>query len=130
MPSNKYLGMLIAAGVTAGIVCQSCEAGGHPTQVNVIDRAIARRPDDPLALVVGVDTTGKLTLNQIEIGTIADPTVLNENLEAIFEDRRRSAIDQTEILIELTGQVAFDDVSALIASIRLLRPSRITLTTK
>lgn len=130
MSSNTCLGMLIAAGMTAGIAGQSCDASGHRTHVSVVDRATAIKAENPDALVVGIDTNGKLTLNQIDLGTIRDPRVLNEKLEAVFEERRRSSIDQTEILIELSGQVEFDDVTALIASIRPLRPTRIKVMTK
>ena len=130
MPGNRYLRMLMAAGVTAGLACQSCETGGHLTEVSVVDRAAAKAADDPLALVVGVDPSGRLTLNQIEVGTTTDTAVLSGKLQAIFEDRRRLSIDATEIRVELAGEVAFDEVSALIASIKLLQPSRITVMTK
>lgn len=130
MPSNRFLELLTAFAVTTGIVCQGCAAGGHSTEVKVIDHATARPADDPLDLVVGIDTTGKLTLNEIEIGTLADLAVLNKKIEAIFEDRRRASIDETEISIEITGPVAFDDVNTLIGSLRSLRPSRITVLTR
>ena len=130
MPSNRRLRLAVAASLAAGIGFPACDGNGQATQVVMIDRASAKPAADALALVVGVDKSGKLTLNQIEIGTIADPTILSEKLKAIFEDRRRSSIEETEIVIELTGNVAFDDVGRLIASIRPLRPSRISVMTK
>ena len=131
MQGNRYLGMLITVCLTpGGMILQACDTDEQPTQVSIIDRATAVFPYNPEALIVGVDATGKLTLNRIEIGTIADPKVLTEKLEPVFKDRRRSSLGETEILIELTGQVSFDDVSALIASIRPLRPSRIIVMTR
>lgn len=130
MSSNRYLVVTIVIGTMVAIGCQACHGDGPTPQIHVIDRSRAGQPDNPLKLIVGVDANGKLTLNEIEVGTIEHPDVLNEKLEAIFEDRRRFLIEESEIRIELTGQVAFDDVSTLISTIREVRPSRITVTTR
>ena len=109
------------------IVMQGCGGAANAPYVSFVDQESVREAKDPLDLVISIDAEGRLTLNQIETGTIGDPGELTEKLRTIFEDRRRSSINEAEVLIEMAGTVAFDDIDALITSLRPLGPSRITV---
>jgi len=121
------LGPLIVTIAAASTVLQSCGSAGPEPDIRFVDQAPDSHVVDPLALVVSIDAGGKLTLNQIETGTIANPAVLNEKLRTIIDDRRRSSVYENEVLIEMVGTIAYEDIDALISSLKPLELSRITV---
>src|SRR5688572_27945925 len=121
------LGPLIVTIAAASTVLQSCGSAGPEPDIRFVDQAPDSHVVDPLALVASIDAGGKLTLNQIETGTIANPAVLNEKLRSIIDDRRRSSVYENEVLIEMVGTIAYEDIDALISSLKPLELSRITV---
>ena len=121
--------MIMTLGLASTLV-SGCGSAGRQPDITFADRAIAAPLDDPLSLVVSIDSDGRLTLNRIETGTIYAPATLNEKLKSIFEDRRRSSIDKNDLVVETVGPVSFDDVDRLVRSLETLGPSRITVITK
>ena len=76
-------------------------------------------------LVVEIDEDGKLSLNKIETGTIADVSLLSEKLKAIFEDREKTSIEEREVVIDPQGKVKNEDVEKLIENLADVKASPI-----
>lgn len=72
------------------------------------------RNSDPLMLVVEIGDGGKLSLNKIETGTIADAEPLCGKLKTIFEDRRRTRITERGIYVYPKAKTARRDLKYLI----------------
>src|SRR5688500_14532685 len=127
---NRRLSLILLILASSGTALHSCKTVARDSHVDFVDRVSADKAEAPLALIVGIDGSGKLTLNQIGTGTISEPSVLVEKLTAILVDRKRSSIYQDEVLIELGGSVAYEDIDALIAVLKQLQPTRITIVTR
>jgi len=85
----------------------------------LVDRCDVLSPDkkpDPLLLVVGITKDGKLSLNKIETGTIADAT-LREKIKAIFDDREKTGFVEKEVVINPQGEVETEDLEKLIENL-------------
>lgn len=81
----------------------------------------------PLRLVVEIDENGRLSLNKIETGTIGDLTVLNEKLQAVFDDREKAGIGEREVVIDPQGSVKNEDVEKLIENLAAAKAAPIRI---
>lgn len=107
-----------------------CKSPVKNYPINFVDRNAVFASDKktkPLMLVVEIDEDGKLRLNRIETGTIADVSVLAEKLEAIFEDREKTFIEEKEVVIDPRGKIKNADVEKLIESLAQAKASPIRL---
>lgn len=105
---------MIAALSTAYIGCRNSE---KPAKTNFpAQNFLAARDEnsDLLKLVVEVGAGGKLSLNKIEIGTIADASPLCEKLKAIFDDRRRTGVASREVYVYPRRRTTRNDLENLI----------------
>jgi hypothetical protein len=68
----------------------------------------------PILLVVGITVDGRLSLNKIETGTIADTTLLREKVGAVFDDREKNGFVEKEVVIDPHGEVETEDLEKLI----------------
>ena len=118
---------MIIAIAAASTVFQSCGSVGREPDIKFASRTPGPNVVDRSGLVVSINSDGKLALNTIETGTIADPAVLSEKLRAVIDDRRRSSVHENEVLIEMVGPVPYEDIEALIMSLKPLQLSRITV---
>ncbi len=88
------------------------------------------RKTDPLVLRVEVDEDGNLSLNQIETGTIADPSLLAAKLKVIFDDREKASIREREVIIEPRGEIKNENVKKLIENLASVKASPIRVIKK
>ena len=105
-----------------------CKSSVKNYPVDFIDRNSAFAPDKsqkPLMLVVEIDKDGKLSLNRIETGTIADVSLLSEKLEVIFADRERKSIMEKGVVIDPRGEIKKEDLERLIESLEGAKASPI-----
>ena len=97
-----------------------CKSSVKNYPVDFIDRntilALGKK-GKPLMLVIEIDEDGKLSLNKIETGTIADISLLSEKLKAIFDDREKTSIEEREVVIDPQGEIKNEDVEKLIESL-------------
>lgn len=109
-----------------------CRGSARNYPVDFVDRSAVFALDkklNPLRLVVEITEDGKLSLNKIETGTIADTMMLREKIGAIFDDRKKTGIVEKEVVIDPQGKVNHKDLEKLIeclaeakaAPIRLIR---------
>lgn len=104
-----------------------CKDSATSDQVQFVDRDIALSPEsmsNPLRLIIEITETGKLRLNKIETGTIADLTILTERLKTIFSDREKALISEREIIIDPQG-FSDEDLEKLIESLAEAKASPI-----
>lgn len=126
---NHFLG--IAAVIS--IFLWGCGRSSPGSTVVFVDRdetsanSLLPEGEDPLLLVVRITEDGKLALNKIDVGTIADLNPICEKLEAIFEDRARAGIDSKEVVIEMKGNISGENFEKLIQSLAAIsaRPIRV-----
>ncbi|MCA1624810.1 MAG: hypothetical protein LC768_15085 [Acidobacteria bacterium] len=76
-------------------------------------------------LRVEIDEDGKLSLNKIETGTTADPTLLAEKLKVIFDDREKTSVSEREVVIMPRGEIKNEDVEKLIENLANVKASPI-----
>ena len=122
---KKSLFILIFVPSLAFLDCRS-SVKNYPFEF--VDRNAALAPDKsqkPLLLVVEIDENGKLSLNRIETGTIADVSLLSEKLEVIFEDRERNLNIEKEVVIDPKGEIKKEDMEKLIESLVNVKASPI-----
>jgi hypothetical protein len=91
----------------------------------VFPAGITSRRANPLTLVVEITEDGRLSLNKIKTGSIADPALLSEKLKVIFEDREKASIKEREVLIDLQGQVRKEDLEKLVETLASVKASPI-----
>lgn len=105
-----------------------CQDSAKNIQIDFVDRdavfALGKTPNQ-LTLVVEIREDGKLSLNKIETGTIDDPRLLSETLEAIFADREKSGLVEREVVIEPKGGIKNRDLEKLIESLAEVKASPI-----
>ncbi len=103
-PSHTRLASVLVCFAT---LLFGCGGPAHGPEFVFVDRQeIAEsRAADPLALIVSVDPSGKLTLNRVDVGTIDDPQPLAQHLATIFADRKRAEINKRDVTIELNGNI-------------------------
>lgn len=97
-----------------------CQSSVKNYPVDFVDREVVFSPDKkpkPLALVVEIEEDGKLSLNKIETGTIADVSQLSEKLKVIFDDREKTSIKQREVVIDPQGKIKNEDMEKLIENL-------------
>lgn len=104
-----------------------CENSPKIVRVDLIDRNVAARNENPSLLVVEIDERGRLFLNKIETGTTADLTVLTEKLKIIFDDREKSGITERGITIDPQGNVKNDDLEKLIENLTAVKAAPIRI---
>lgn len=68
-------------------------------------------------LLVKVEEDGCLSLNEIQIGTISDVSVLSEKLKVIFEDREKTQIKEREVIIDLQETIPKEEMEKLIENL-------------
>jgi len=97
-----------------------CKSSVKDYPVNFVDRNTVFALDKKeklLMLVVEIDEDGKLSLNKIETGTIADVSVLSEKLKVIFDDREKTSIKEREVVIDPQGKIKNEDMEKLIENL-------------
>lgn len=105
--------------------CQD-SAKNYPVQfINRSDVFSHNKKTNPFMLIVEITEDGKLSLNKIETGTIADPTVLSEKIKAVFDDREKNEISKKEVCIDRKGEVKNDDLIKLIEVLERLNASSV-----
>jgi hypothetical protein len=119
-------------GLAAIVVCclsfSGCQNSAQNHPVTFVDRQAVFSPDkkrNPLILVVEVKESGRLSLNKIEAGTIADLRDLSEKLKAVFDDRQRSGIVEREVVIDPQSPVTPGDLEKLIDGLAQAKASSI-----
>ncbi len=70
--------------------------------------------DDPLALIVEIGPGGKLSLNRIETGTLADVAALSDKIRVVFEDRKRTGVAERKVYVFSTSRIDRGDLEDLI----------------
>ncbi|MEZ5426856.1 MAG: hypothetical protein R2747_11355 [Pyrinomonadaceae bacterium] len=109
--------------VLISVICHllfGCRDSTKNYRVDLVNRNSVFPPDrspDPLLLVIRVEKEGRLSLNKIETGTTADPSLLSEKLEAIFLDRQRAGVSQTEVIIEIKTEIKKEQLDGLIQTL-------------
>lgn len=105
-----------------------CQDSAKNYPVDFVDRnavfALDKKPN-PLSLVVEIAEDGKLSLNKIETGTVADLTVLSEKLKVIFDDREKAGINEREVVIDPQAKVKNKDLEKLIENLAEVKASPI-----
>lgn len=115
------------------VIClafSGCKGSAKKYPVDLVDRNTMFAPDQkpaPLRLVVEIDENGKLSLNKIKTGTIADTTNLCEKIGAIFDDREKTGLVEKEVVIDPHGEVADEDLEKLIKSLAEAKAAPIRL---
>ncbi len=104
------------------LLLSGCRSSTNYYPVTFVERSEALpeaeiQKTNPLLLVVEINGNGKLKLNKIETGTIADLSVLSEKIEAIFEDRRNNGVTEREIFVDLQGTIKGADLKKLIENL-------------
>ena len=120
--------LLLVPVVVSSLALLDCQSRAKNYTVDFVDRNHVFAPGrkaKPLMLVVEIDAGGKLSLNRIETGTIADISVLSEKLEAIFEDREKTFIEEKEVVIDPCGKIKSEDVEKLIETLAEAKASPI-----
>jgi CHASE2 domain-containing sensor protein len=120
--------ILLVSISTASLAFLDCKSSVKNYPVDFVDRNIALAPDkkaNSLLLVVEIDESGNLRLNRIEIGTIANVSLLSEKLKAIFEDRARNSNHEREVLIDRRGEIKKEDLERLIECLKSAKASPI-----
>jgi hypothetical protein len=101
-------------------VCLSpsaCKDSAKKYPFDFVDRSdvfSTGKKTDPMLLVVGITVDGRLSLNKIETGTIADTTLLREKVGAVFDDREKNGFVEKEVVIDPHGEVETEDLEKLI----------------
>lgn len=85
------------------------------------------REPDPLMLVVKVAENGKMSLNNLDKGTINDPTLLSQQIKTIFEDREKSGVAEKEIVIQPKSKIKDDDLEKLVDALAAVKASPIRI---
>lgn len=112
------------------LLLSGCQGSAKNYPVDFVDRSAVFAPDQkpaPLLLVVGIDENGKLSLNKIKTGTIADTTNLCEKIRAIFDDREKTGFVEKEVVIDPHGEVEDEDLEKLIKSLAEAKAAPIRL---
>ena len=116
------------------VICLSflgCQESAKNYPVDFVDRKAIFpignhiQKSNPLMLVIEIADDGKLSLNKIETGTIADTTLLSEKLKVIFDDREKASIKGREVVIDLKGKVKSEDLEKLVESLANAKASPI-----
>ena len=104
-----------------------CQDSTRILEVEVVDRkdVTPLNNPNPLLLVVEIDDYGQLYLNKIETGRIDDVTELSEKLGAVFDDRKKTGIEETEVIIDANARVKSSDLEKLFKSLADLKASPI-----
>jgi len=98
----------------------NCKSSVKNYPIDFVDRNTLLALDKkvkPLMLVVEVGEDGRLSLNKIETGTIADITLLSEKLKVIFDDREKTSIAEREVVIDPQGEIKNEDMEKLIENL-------------
>lgn len=121
--------ILPAAPILAfSLLAADCRLAEKNQPVDYVDRNTvfsSEKRANPLTLVVEIGTNGRLSLNKIETGTIADPTELAERLKAVFEDREKASIGEREVIVDIKAEVERRDFERLIESLKKARAAPI-----
>jgi len=107
-----------------------CKGTAKNYSATFVDRSDVFLPDqkpNPLLLIVELTEDGKLSLNKIETGTIADASSLSEKLKVIFDDREKAAISEREVVIDLKGKIKSEDLENLIENLANVKASPIRI---
>lgn len=102
------------------LALSGCRSSPKIIRVDLIDRTDVAAPDkktNPRLLVVALDENGRLSLNKIETGTIADPADLNEKLRVVFDDREKAGIDERAVVVDPQTGVKNEDLEKLIENL-------------
>lgn len=125
---RKQLKNTLLVSILVCLAFSGCQSRVKTHPVDFVERNTALAVDrsrKPFLLVVEIDENGKLRLNRIETGTIADISLLSEKLEAIFEDRERNSNNEKAVVIDPRGEVKKEDVERLIESLEGVKASPI-----
>lgn len=86
------------------------------------------RAPDPLLLVVEISADGKLSLNKIEAGTIADLSPLAEKLKSVFDERAKASISRRAVVIDSKNKIGSEeDLAKLVEALAKLKASPIRI---
>ncbi len=116
------------------VICLSflgCQESAKNYPVDFVDRKAIFpignhiQKSNPLMLVIEIADDGKLSLNKIETGTIADTTLLSEKLKVIFDNREKASIAEREVIIDPQGKVKYKDLEKLIEAFADVKASPI-----
>lgn len=119
---------LLVSNFVLSLAFLDCSSPAKHYQVEFVDRNAALAPDNsrnPLLLIVEVNEAGKLRLNRIETGTIADVSLLTEKLRVIFADRANTSIGERVVIIDPRGKVGNENLERLIESLETVKETPI-----
>jgi hypothetical protein len=121
----------LASNFTICLSLLGCQEAAKNYPVGFVDRKavfpsgnLTQMPNT-LMLVIGITEDGRLSLNKIETGTIADISLLSEKLKVIFEDREKASIKEREVVIDPQGKVRKEDLEKLIETLASIKASPI-----
>ena len=75
---------------------------------------ISELKPDPLRLVAGIGSGGKLTLNTTDVGTIEDPGLLTSRLTEIFAERAQAGTGQRTVVLRAADEIEYGEVAKLV----------------
>ena len=117
---RKVKNSLLVSAITIGFALSGCRDSPRIVRVDLIDRAAVAAPGqkpDPRLLVVGIDENGRLSLNRIETGTVADFAELNEKLRVVFDDREKAGSGERGVVVDPQGNVKNEELEKLIENL-------------
>ena len=120
--------ILLVSIIALWLTLFGCPSAPKIVRVDLIDRTVAPAPDkraNPLLLIVGIDEKGRLSLNKIETGTIADLKDLNDKLQVVFDDREKAGIGERSVVIDPQIGVKNEDLEKLIENLAAARAAPI-----
>ena len=107
--------------VSVILVCLSgCSGPAGQHDARYIDRdgllvADSQKNDpDSLRLIIDVDQDGHVSLNKIQMGSIQDLGQLHDAMVAIFNDRKRQAIEARDVIVITNSHMDSIDLEDLI----------------
>jgi biopolymer transport protein ExbD len=69
---------------------------------------------DPLSLVAGIGSGGKLTLNATYMGTIEDSSLLTSRLTQVFAERAQAGTAERTIVVRAADEIDYGEVARLV----------------
>jgi len=78
---------------------------------------IAELKPDPFKLVAGIRSSGKLSLNATNIGTIDDPSFLTWKLTQIFAKRVEAGFAERGVTVKADNEIEYGEVAKLVDSL-------------
>jgi biopolymer transport protein ExbD len=69
---------------------------------------------NPLSLVAGIGSGGKLTLNATDLGTIEDPSFLAFRLTQIFAERAQAGTAERTVVLRAANEIEYGEVAKLV----------------